>query len=177
MMDKHMNEQIQHFIMEADAAIEKNNYIKGSRLYEKAAENSSGQTKAELYRKASKIYRDHGMYSDAARCYQNAVKLLEGDEKAACLFWCWEAFIEAIVHFEYDCSFEWRGETNSSHDSYLKDIKKYQKKAKKVLKQAFSVKGIDKNILIEKARAECRKREQEGGYGASRCWDTIGKVI
>jgi hypothetical protein len=31
-----------------------------------------------------------------------------------------------IVHFEYDCSFEWRGETDGSHDSYQEDIKRYQ---------------------------------------------------
>jgi hypothetical protein len=172
-----MNEQTHRFIMEAEVAIENRNYIKGGQCYEKATETINGKTKAGLFKKAAKIYRDHGMYRDAARCCQNAARLLEGDEKAACLFGCWEAFIEAIVQLEYDCSFEWRGETNSSHDSYLDDIRKYQKKAQKAIKQAFSVKRIDKDILIEKARAECRKREQEGGYGASRCWDTIGNVI
>jgi len=116
------------------------------------------------------------MYKEADRCYQNVVQLLDGEQKAECLMDSWKDLIDTIVHFEYDCSFEWRGETDGSHDSYQEDLNRYQKKAEDVLKQALSVKGVDKNRIIEKASDECQKREKEGGWGSSRCWSIIRNV-
>ena len=98
------------------------------------------------------------------------------EEKANNIMDSWLGLIDTIVHFEYDCSFEWRGETDGSHDSYQEDLNQYQKKAEDVLKQALSVEGVDKDRIIEKASAECRKREKEGGWGAARCWNIIRNV-
>ncbi|MCD4743949.1 MAG: hypothetical protein K8R67_15920 [Desulfobacteraceae bacterium] len=103
--------------------------------------------------------------------------MMGGEQKAQYLLECWKDIIDTIVHFEYDCSFEWRGETDGSHDSYLEDINLYQKKAEDVLRRALNVDGIDKDMLIEKAREECRKREEEDGWGSARCWDIINNVI
>jgi len=172
-----MNELVQGFITEAEAALKNRKYIDAGRCYEKAAETTRHKTQAaELLRKASETYRDSGMYKEADRCYQNTVQLLDGEQKAEYLMDCWKDLIEDIVHFEYDCSFEWRGETDGSHDSYQEDLNRYQKKAEDVLKQALSVKGVDKNRIIEKASDECRKREKEGGWGSSRCWSIIRNV-
>ena len=101
---------------------------------------------------------------------------MDGNQKAQYLLSRWKEIIKTIVGFEYDCSFEWRGETDGSHDSYQEDLNRYQKKAEDVLKQVLSIKGVDKNRIIEKASNECRKREKEGGWGASRCWNIIRNV-
>lgn len=172
-----MSEQTKRFITEAEEALQNRKYADAGRCYEKAAESTRHKTQAaKLLRKASETYRDSGMVKEADRCFQNAVQLLDGEQKAECLMDCWKDVIETIVHFEYDCSFEWRGETDGSHDSYQEDLNRYQKKAEDVLKQALSVKGVDKNRIIEKASDECRKREKEGGWGASRCWKIIRTV-
>ena len=172
-----MDELVQRFITEADEALKNRKYSDAGRCYEKAAETTHHKTQAaKLLRKASETFRKTGMYKDADRCYQNAVKLLDGEQKAECLMDCWKDLMETIVHFEYDCSFEWRGETDGSHDSYQEDLNRYQKKAEGVLKQALKVKGVDKNRIIEKASDECRKMDREGGWGASRCWNIIRNV-
>jgi len=96
-----MNAQTHRFITEAETAIKNSNYIDASRYYEKAAETVIDKTQAaDLLIKASETYRNNGMYKDALKCYQNAAQLLYGEEKAKCLMSCWEALIEAIVHFE-----------------------------------------------------------------------------
>lgn len=171
-----MNEQVQRFITKAEEALQNRKYIDAGRCFEKAAETTHHKTQAaKLLRKASAAYGDCGMYREADRCFQNAIQLLDGEQKAECLMECWENVIETIVHFEYDCSFEWRGETDGSHDSYQEDINRYQEKAENLLKQALSTKGVDKDRIIEIARSECRKREKEDGWGASRCWNIIRK--
>ena len=101
---------------------------------------------------------------------------MEDNQKVQYLMSRWKEIIENIVGFEYDCSFEWRGETNGSHHSYLKAIQQLQKEAQEILKQALSVKGADRNRILEKAREECKKWEEAGGWGSGRCWDIISKV-
>jgi len=93
--------------------------------------------------------------------------------KAWGLFDKWKGLIEAIAHFEYDCSFEWRGETDGSHDSYLEDIRRLRKEAEAVLREAVSVEGADRGRILEKAGEVCRKWEETGGWGADRCWKSI----
>lgn len=169
-----MNELAKRFITEAKAALQNRKYIDAGRCFEKAAETILQNSQAgKLFRKASKIYRESGRYKEADRCYQKAVQLLDGQQKAECLLDSWIDLIDTIVHFEYDCSFEWRGETDGSHDSYHEDLNQIQKKAEGVLRQALSVKGADKETIIEKASDECKKREKAGGWGASRCWHAI----
>ena len=169
-----MNELVQRFIAEADEALQNRKFMDAGRFYEKAAETTRHKKQtAKLLRKASEAYRKSGRYKEADRCYQNAVQLLDGQQKVNCLMDGWKDLINTIVHFEYDCSFEWRGETDGSHDSYQEDLNQYQKKAEDILKEALSVKGVDKDKIIKKASDECRKREKEGGWGSSRCWDII----
>jgi tetratricopeptide (TPR) repeat protein len=169
-----MNELVNRFITEAEEALQSRKYIEAGQCYEKAAETTLHNSQAgELLRKASNIYRESGRSEDADRCYHKAVQLLDGQQKAECLLDGWKDLINTIVHFEYDCSFEWRGETDGSHDSYQEDLNRYQKKAEDVLKQALNVKGVDKVRIIEKASDECRKIEKEGGWGSRRCWNTI----
>jgi hypothetical protein len=116
------------------------------------------------------------MQEDAESCFKHAMELMDGNQKAQYLLSRWNEIIKTIVEFEYDCSFEWRGETNGSHDSYLEDIRQLQKEGEDILKQALSVNGIDRNYIIEKAREECRKWEKAGGWGSRRCWDIINNA-
>ena len=172
-----MNELVQRLIKDAEKAYQNKQYFEAGRYYEKAAETTLRKSQAaKLLRSASDIYRNAGKYANADECYQKAILLLEGQQKAECLMDSWKDLIDTIVHFEYDCSFEWRGETDGSHDSYEEDLKKFQIKAENVLKQTLSVKGVDKDKIIEKARDECRTREKEGGWGASRCWNIINNA-
>ena len=61
-------------------------------------------------------------------------------------------------------------------DSYLEDIKQLQREGEDILEQALSVNGVDRNRIIEKAREECKKWEEAGGWGSGRCWDIINKA-
>jgi tetratricopeptide (TPR) repeat protein len=172
-----MNEIVQRLIKEAEEAYQNKQYFEAGRCYEEAAETTLHKSQAgKLFRSASDVYRNAGKPANADECYQKAIHLLEGQQKAECILDGWKDLIDTIVHFEYDCSFEWRGETDGSHDSYEEDLKQLQIKAEVVLKQALSVKGVDKDRIIEKARDECRTREKEDGWGASRCWSIISNA-
>ena len=173
-----MNERIKRLITEAEEALSNGKYIDAGRFYEKAAESAFHKSQAvKLLKKASEAYKTCGMYKDANRCSEKALLFMDDNQKVQYLMESWRDIIDTITHFEYDCSFEWRGETNGSHDSYQKDIDRLQKEAEDVLKQALSVNGVDREKIIEETRDECRKREKEGGWGASRCWDIIRNVI
>jgi hypothetical protein len=109
------------------------------------------ETAAALLIKASEAFRKPGSFNKAAGCCQKAAELLEGKGKAACLMASWKILMDAIVAFEYDCGFEWRGETNGSHDSYLNDIERYGNEATDVLRKALRIDGVDANRIIKQA--------------------------
>ena len=170
-------EEIKRLIQEAEIFLKQKKFSDAGRCFEKAAAITDDKREmVVLLKKAAEAFREPRSISDEIRCHLNASRLLEGNEKAESLLACWRANIQGIVDYEYDCSFEWRGETNGSHDSYLKDLDRYQKEAEKVLKQALTVKKVKKKKIIKQASNECRRREQEGGWGASRCWKTIENV-
>jgi tetratricopeptide (TPR) repeat protein len=172
-----MSEHVQRLIKEAEKAFQNTEYVEAGRYYEKAAETTHHEAQsAKLLKKAAEAYREGWMKEDAERCFKQAIELMDGNQKAQYLLSRWKEIIKTIVEFEYDCSFEWRGETNGSHDSYLEDIRQLEKEGKDILKQALSVNGIDRNYIIEKAREECRKWEEAGGWGASRCWNIISNA-
>ena len=172
-----MNEIVQRLIKEAEKAFQNTKYAEAGRYYEKAAETTHQEAQsAKLLQKAAEAYRGCGMKEDAERCFKQAVELMDGNQKAEYLLSRWKEIIKTIVAFEYDCGFEWRGETNGSHDSYLEDIRQLQKEGKDILKQALRVNGIDRNDIIEEARAECRKWEEAGGWGSRSCWEIINSA-
>lgn len=169
---------VQHLIAEAEEALNNGNYADAGRCYEQAAEIAPQKSQAvRLFRKASEVFRHSGMNEETDRCFQKALRLLEGSYKVEYLMDRWKDLITTIVQFEYDCSFEWRGETDGTHDSYLEDINRCQEKAEDLLQQALDVEGADYDMIVQKASIECRKREQGGGWGASRCWNIIRNVV
>ena len=172
-----MNELVNSYISDAEISASNGQYLEAGQFFEKAAGTIRHKSQAsKLLIKASEAYRRCWKTEDAERCSQRAVELMDGDQKTQYLLELWKDAIETIVHFEYDCSFEWRGETDGSHDSYQEDINQYVKKAEDILRQAIEVKGVDKDTILEKAREECRKREAKGGWGSASCWKTIGNL-
>ena len=169
-----MPASMSHFVTEAQKAAAKGRHADAGYFYEKAAEMTRHQAQAaKLFKKAFRSFADAWRKDDAERCLQRALELMDGNQKAMLLVECWKDMVDTIVHFEYDCSFEWRGETDGSHDSYLNDLSSMQQKATGILRRALEVEGVDRDFLLEEARGECRKREAAGGWGSARCWDTI----
>lgn len=167
-------EEIEKLVKEAEESIKQRKFSDAGRYSERAAAIADDKKETvALLKKAAEAFRESRSTHDEIRCYLNAGRLSEGKEKAESLLSCWRAYIQRIVDYEYDCSFEWRGETDGSHDSYLNDLDRYQKEAENVLTQALTVKKVKKKKIIKQAADECRRREQTGGWGASRCWKTI----
>lgn len=172
-----MKETIQRLIDEADSASNRGDDMAAAQAYEKAAEESPDPAMAAAhFRKAAEFYRQVGMYAEADGCYREGADRLAGEEKAACLLECWKTWIQAIVHLEYDCGFEWRGETDGTHDSLGELSSRYRKKAEHVLRQAAGIPGIDRDRIVQQACEECLKRQREGGWGASTCREMVRRV-
>jgi tetratricopeptide (TPR) repeat protein len=131
----------------------------------------------EFLKKAAQAYEASGVTEDPVRCYLKASQFLEKTEKAECLLACFRVYVSIIAGYEYDCGFEWRGATDGSHDDdhkfYQGKIEEYQSEAEKVLREALSIVGVDKNKIIRQAKDECAKRKREGGWGESACWYII----
>jgi tetratricopeptide (TPR) repeat protein len=176
-LEEKMNEDAKQLVSHAEALIEDSRYTDAGRCYERASESvHDKETAAALLIKASEAFRKPGSFNNAARCCQKAAELLEGKGKAVCLMASWQILMDAIAAFEYDCGFEWRGETNGSHDSYLHDIERYANEATDVLRQALRIDGVDANRIIKQAEEKWKEMKEGGGWGATRCWDIIQTV-
>lgn len=172
-----MNEDTKLLVSHAKALIQENRYTDAGRCYERASESvHDKETASELLIKASEAFKKPGSFNKAARCCQKAAELLEGKGKAACLMASWKILMDAIAEFEYDCGFEWRGESNGSHDSYLHDIESYGNEAMEVLRQTLQIEGVDANNIIKQAEEKWKEMKEGGGWGATRCWDIIRTV-
>jgi hypothetical protein len=164
-------------IKKADDYFKQYKYSEAARLYETAAESAIDTSqKIALYKKAAEAYHELGSTDEEARCLVYASNLLDGEEKIDCLVLCWKAYITAIAVFQYDTSFEWKGEDENLNASYSETIDDYLGKAVGVLEKVLEVKGVDKSKLIEELGTECVKRQNEGGWGASYCWKSIEKA-
>jgi len=172
-----MVERVNRLIEDAEYATSEKRHEDAAHCYEKAAELTPHKSQAaKLMQKASQSYLACWMREDSKRCARYALELMEGSQKIDYLFERWQEIIDTIAHFEYDCSYEWRGETDGSHDSYLEDLDRLVEEARAILQQAFDVEGVDEAGLIEKAGEECRKWESTGGWGSARCWKSISGI-
>ena len=62
------------------------------------------------------------------------------------------------------------GSHDADHDFYQGEINKFQSEAEKVLREALSIEGADKNKIIRQAKDECTKMKRGGGWEESACW-------
>ena len=175
-----MNDQSRKLAETAEEHLRERRSDEACRCLEEAAgaEEDRG-TKAQLWQRAAEVYAEDRSTENAGRCYRKASLLLEGQEKADCLLAWWRHLILAIAGCQWDCSFEWRGETDGSHDAdheyYQGAIARYREEAERVLREALSIEGIRTSGIIKEAKRECRRREKDG-WGAKICWSIVAEV-
>lgn len=173
-----MKKDLTRLIKKADESNKLRKFSEAGRQYEEAANISTELLeKLELLKKAREAFHESGMTEEEIRCYLTISEFLIKIDKADCLYSCWLLYLRQIVAYEYDCSFEWRGEISGTHDSYQENLNNIQSKALKVLIDALTVKEIDQKKLLEQAIMECSRMEREGGWGAARCWKIIEDAI
>ena len=176
-----MQDETRSLIAEAEESVGKRAFTEAGRYYERAAATAgAGKEAAELLRKAGEAHAEMLSTGDASRCYRGAGQLLDAEDKAECLIDCWRVYIRAIVAYEYECSYEWRGATDGRHDSdsaiYKDLIMETRREAEEVLRQAVNIEGVDGYAIIEQARDECRRCQREGGWGASMCQGIVAEI-
>jgi hypothetical protein len=168
---------IKKLSQEAKDNIERHRFSDAAQCLEKAAIiEADTERKVNLWQEAAALYRQTGECMEAASCYLHASELLETVDKASCLMASWKCLIFGIVTCEYDCSWEWRGDLEehvSSHDVYQRGIQEYQAEAERTLSMILRMEGFDGRKILNEAKLECKRLEQEGGWGASRCTEII----
>ena len=175
-----MNDETRKLVEMAEEHLRERRWDDACKCFEEVAgTEEDNATRAQLWQRAGEVYAKVRSTSDANRCYQQAAQLLDGQEKADCLMAYWRHLILAIAGCQWDCCFEWRGETDGSHDAdheyYQEAIAGYRKEAERVLEQALSIEGISTRRIIREARREC-KRRQKDGWGAKICWSIVAEV-
>ena len=176
-MEDHPEDLVQH----AEELLRERKLGEGARCLEEAAGlRGDGRNKAGLFRKAAHVYGEVRATEDAGRCYRNAARLLESEERAACLLEYWKLLILEIAGCLYDCGFEWRGDVSGGHDAdhryYQETIEKHKREAEDVLAEALKVDGVNREALLREAKEECKERAEDG-WGASQCQDIIKTVL
>jgi tetratricopeptide (TPR) repeat protein len=162
----------------AEEYLKQHKYFEAAKIFEAEAESTNNAShKISLYKKASQTYHEYGSYDDEARCLFQASNFLEDEEKIGCLVSCWKTYVTAIAVFQYDTGFEWKGEAENLHESYAETIQNYYNKAVKALEEAFKVKNVNKDRLLDTLNAECAKRRSEGGWAESECISSIDEAF
>jgi tetratricopeptide (TPR) repeat protein len=171
-----MKNETDNLITRAEAYMNKRRFSDAGRCYEMvAAAVDDKRETVEFLRKAAEAYDKWRDSDNIARCYKEASQFLEGMEKAECLLDCWRVYISAIAEYEWECCFEWRGDNSHAddHDLYQGLIEQRQHEAENILREALSIKGVNKRKIVKQAEKECRRRKRQDGWGASRCWNII----
>jgi hypothetical protein len=133
--------------------------------------------KTVLLRKAADTYHQLVSFDEEAQCLISLSNLLESDERIDCLVSAWRIYILAIAVFQYDTSFEWKGESENLCGSYSETIRDYFEKAVATLRTALRQRDVDRCKLREKLVDECVKRQNEGEWGSDHCRMSIEKAF
>ena len=175
-----MNDETRKLVEMAEEHLRERRSDDACKCFEQAAgtEEDNGR-KAQWCQRAAEVHGKVRSTENAGRCYRQAALLLDGQEKADCLLAWWRHLILEIAGCQWDCCFEWRGETDGSHDDdheyYQGAIARYQKEAERLLHEALNIEGISTGRIIKEAKKECRRREKDG-WGAKICWSTIAEA-
>jgi len=176
-----MKDKTKILITRAEEYMNERKFNEAGECYEMAAAAAEDKSETvEFLKKAAEAYDKTRKTEDAVRCYTEASQFLEKMEKAECLMACFGVYILEIAGCQYECGYEWRGATDGSHDDdhdyYQGEIKKYQKEAEKILRQALSIEGVNTKKIIKQARNEWKKRKKDGGWGSPQCLKIIENV-
>jgi hypothetical protein len=154
------------------------NLVNKAKLYEAQAISAGNDSeRITLYKKAAAVHHELGSYMEEAHCLAQASKLLHGEERTECLISCWGVYITAIAVYQYEAGFEWKGEVKNLDPSYDEKLRHYYEGAIDALDKALKIEGVDRDKLLEKLDAECVRRRNEGGWGASECLSSIDLVF
>lgn len=176
-----MEDETRNPLAKAKELISARKFSDAAECYETAAAEEDDKKKAADYLKSAALNYDRTRNTeDAVRCTMEAARYLEKTEKAECFVDCFGFYVGGIAGLAYDCCFEWRGETDGSHDDdhdiNQNLIDRYAKEAEKMLREALSVEGVKKNKILRLAKKEHNKMKKEGGWGAPRCLKIITSV-
>lgn len=176
-----MADEAQHLVRTAEEHLHRGQLPDAARCLEEAAATAGSKAEAaRLLANAAETYARARSTEDAGRCYRQAGQLLGGDDKAECLMAYWRSLILAIAGCEYDCGYEWRGDTSGAHDAdhdhYQGRIGQHEEEAARVLAEVLHIEGIDRRRIIKRAQKECRERGRDG-WGAGVCARIIAEVI
>jgi hypothetical protein len=161
----------------ADDYLRHKKYSEAPKLFEEAAKSANDvKSTIAFYRKAAEAYDDLGSYEEEARCLMITSTFLQGKEKIDCLIACWKTYIKAIAVYQYEASFEWKGEVENLDPSYGKTIEKYYSQSVNVLKKVFAIRKNDVDGLLDELRSECAIMSNEGGWAVSECASSINEA-
>jgi len=85
----------------------------------------------------------------------------------------WLGVIDSLGEVEFDSGWEWRGETDGSGPSYLRDKEELQAEAEEALVRALRVGAVRPDVLLARARELCEERKEQGYWGTDRCLDSV----
>lgn len=163
-----------NMINEADELFKASRYVEAAKLYIEIAEKSENLLEKKIFlKKAADSYHELGSFDEEAACIYKILSLSEGIEKVELLVKVWSIYILAIAGYQYETSFEWKGEVENLDEAYGEKINYYYSEAVKAIRLALEEKGVDKKWLLEALGNECVKRQNEGGWGADHCWNSI----
>jgi hypothetical protein len=174
-----MSDKPADIVARAENHLGKRQFAEAAKCFEEAAAaETEGTRRAGLLQRAGAAFLEDRSIKDAGRCYWQLSTLLEKQDKADTLMVYWRAIILAIAGSLYDCNFEWKGEPDhhEDHRSYQRDVQEYQEEAERVLAEILRIQNVDRNAVMEEARAECRRRQKDGGWGAAECREIITRA-
>ena len=172
-----MKDATKDLVSKAEEFLKRHRFTDAAACFEKAAESEDDKAKAApLLKRAGEAYAQTRSLEDAGRCYSQAGELMDNEGKAECLMAYWQSLVLEIAGCQYDCGYEWRGDTTGDHDAdhhfYQDQIKQYQQEAQRVLVEALRIAGVNKREIIRAANKECRKRKKDG-WGAGICSNIV----
>lgn len=159
-----MGEKAETLIARAEAFMASRQFADAARCLEEAIRLREGTVeRTALYLRAADAYSEAQYTAAAARCYRVAAQLLRGERKAECLLGCWTLYVDAIVGYQYDRSWELSqevaGHRDAGTDVYESLIEECEKAAQEVLTEALHIDGVDPSRLLEEAKAYAASKE------------------
>jgi hypothetical protein len=143
-------------------------------LYEAEAEKTRDiAEKVLLYNKAASAYHEYGSPDDEVRCLLATIDYLQDEANVQCLVSCWKVYIRASALYQYETSFEWKGENENLDPQYGEIIEGYLSKSVDILERILRSEKLDRNSIREELALECVKMQNEGGWGVDQCWASI----
>ena len=104
---------------ESDEYYKEKRFVEAARVYEMKAESTPESVeKVRLYQKAALAYKELGSTEDKVRCQLATIDYIRVEDRVNCLIECWRDYFRAVAVYQYEVSFEWKGEVNNLDPHY-----------------------------------------------------------